>query len=221
MKKFLPFEAFKKSYNKLKDEEKHEVFYYSLFDISDIAQYEETEIKNERKRIEKEIMENVPKVFKSGKFKKESREDFIRRNVYTDRLCKYIIAVELEKKGIRLRIPKSSEKFDLLLNNGIVIEIKRIVGGTAFGDYIIKDIEEKYKNNENRLLLILIFPQFGGENFERVSRLIEIYYITEKYLSERLKGKTKVVCQYITKKQTEEYSLWRLIERLEENIKSF
>jgi hypothetical protein len=220
MKKFLPFEAFKKSYNKLKDEEEHGVFYYSLFDISDIAQYEETGIKNERKRIEKEIMEKIPKVFKTGKLKKEKKEDFIRRNVYTDRLCKYIIAVELEKKGHKINIPKTPEKFDLLVDNNIIIEIKRIVGGTAFVKYI-EDIEEKYKNNENKLLLILIFPQFGEENFERVSRLIEIYYITEKYLSERLKGKTKVVCQYITKKQTKEYSLWRLIERLEENIKSF
>jgi hypothetical protein len=82
----------------------------------------------------------------------------------------------------------------------------------------ILKIVEKFKNSSNKLLILFIFPQVGNENATRLSQLIEINYIIEEYLKEKL-GRVKVICQYITKECKGDYNLNSLIERLKSNIK--
>jgi hypothetical protein len=216
--RFLSFNRFKEEYKDIEDENiKHELFYLSLFDIS-FQDLEKSDIMRRIwKDVEKKVKERIPHFFKKGIFKKMSVDDFIQKNVYNDRLCKFIIAFELEKQGVKCGFSKSD---DLVINKNrnIIIEIKRVVTGTQLDNYI-KEIEKKYENSESKILALLLFPQFGDENYERVSRLTEIYYIIESYLMNRLKN-VKVLCQYITEIRIEEYSISKLIERTVNIIKS-
>jgi hypothetical protein len=65
---------------------------------------------------------------------------------------------------------------------------------------------------------LLIFPQIGEEDVERISKLTEIYYVIEKLLSFKIE-KVKVICQYITREELENYNLSNLIERIVKVIK--
>jgi hypothetical protein len=170
----------------------------------------------EFRKIEKEIIEEIRFVF-NPLFKKkkiENLEEFMKRNVYADILCRLIIKKELEKRRANAYL---LENIDLKVSE-ITIEIKRIISGSNFLEYI-EDTVEKYINKNEKIIVLLIFPQFENENYERISQLIEIYYIVEEYLKLKLQSKNiRVLFQYITKKATKNYSLFKLIERLTEAI---
>jgi hypothetical protein len=170
----------------------------------------------EFREIEKDVIEEIRFVF-NPLFKKkkiENLEEFMKKNVYADRLCRLIIKKELGKKRVNAYL---LENMDLKASE-ITIEIKRIISGSNFLEYI-EDIVEKYTNKNEKVIVLLIFPQFENENYERISQLIEIYYIVEEYLKLKLQNNNiKVLCQYITKKTTKNYSLFKLIERLVEVI---
>jgi hypothetical protein len=209
----LSFEEFEKYYDKIKnDEDKHELFYCSLFDITSIDERQVGRRMKEFREIEKDVIEEIRFVF-NPLFKKkkiENFEEFMKKNVYADRLCRLIIKKELEKKGVNTHL---LENMDLKAS-----EIKRIISGSNFLEYI-EDIVEKYINKNEKIIVLLIFPQFEKENYERISQLIEIYYIVEEYLKLKIQNDNiRVLCQYITKKHTKNYSLFKLIERLTEVI---
>jgi len=213
----LSFEEFEKYYDKIKsDENKHELFYCSLFDITSIDEREVGRRMKEFREIEREVIEEIRFVF-NPLFKKkkiENFEEFMKKNVYADRLCRLIIKKELEKRRVNAYL---LENMDLKASE-ITIEIKRIISGSNFLEYI-EDIVEKYLAKNEKIIVLLIFHQFENENYERISQLIEIHYIVEEYLKLKLQNENiKVLCQYITKKATKNYSLFKLIERLIEVI---
>lgn len=215
--RFLSFERFKKEYKKIKSEvDRHEIFYLSLFDISFQDVEKSSEMRRIWKWIKEKIRDRIVHHFKKGIFRKVNVDDFIQRNIYNDRLCKFIIAIELEKEGLRCRFSKSE---DLIVdgNKNLVIEIKRVVTGTQLVGYI-KEIEKKYADSDKKVLILLLFPQFGSENVERIAKLTEIYYIVESYLEMRLKN-VKVLCQYVAESKVEKYSLSKLVKRIKESIK--
>jgi len=138
---------------------------------------------------------------------------FVRRNVYSDRLCRFLIAIELKKKGVEFRM---TEEGDIEVSESI-IEIKRIVAGAQLSKYV-EEIVKKYEERSKNLVLLLIFPQIGEEDVERISKLTEIYYVVEKFLSFKIE-KVKVICQYIAREEIENYNLLTLIERIVKVIK--
>ncbi|MDT7858789.1 MAG: hypothetical protein RQ930_01945 [Candidatus Aenigmarchaeota archaeon] len=213
----LSFEEFEKYYDKIKnDENKHELFYCSLFDITSIDERQVGRRMKEFREIEKDVIEKIRFVF-NPLFKKkkiENFEEFMKKNVYADRLCRLIIKKELEKKRLNAYLLENMD----LKTSEITIEIKRIISGSNFLEYV-EDIVEKYTNKNEKIIVLLIFPQFENENYERISQLIEIYYIVEEYLKLKIQNDNiRVLCQYITKKCTKNYSLFKLIERLTEVI---
>jgi len=216
MSKKFTSEDFLKFYKKLEDEDKrHKIFYYSLFDGSSWEELSKKDVslKKEFRELEKEIKEHIIDTLPSKIKKKINKEDFIKRYVYTDWLCKQILSFELRKKGIDCRV----EEDIIIPTKNITIEIKRPVSGSQMKK-IVEEIVEKFKNSSNKFLILFIFPQVGNENPARLSQLIEINYIVEDYLKVKL-GKLKVICQYITKEYKEGYNLDYLLERLKKDIK--
>jgi hypothetical protein len=190
----LSFQKFKEIYKEIEEKDKHEIFYYSLFDISSFIFIEKmSKLGRELSEIDRKINEEIPKLFLKRGIKRTDKLAFVRRNVYSDRLCRFLIAIELKKKGIECCI---SEEGDIEVNESIV-EIKRIVAGTQLARYV-EEIVKKYEGSNKSLVLLLIFPQIGEEDVERISKLTEIYYVVEKFLSFKIE-KVKVICQYIAR----------------------
>jgi hypothetical protein len=79
----------------------------------------------------------------------------MKKNVYADRLCRLIIKKELEKRRVNVYL---LENMDLKASE-ITIEIKRIISGSNFLEYI-EDTVEKYINKNEKIIVLLIFPQF-------------------------------------------------------------
>jgi len=216
MNKKFTSEDFIAFYKKLEDrDKKHKIFYYSLFDGSSLGELskKDTCLKKEFKELEKGIKEYIIDILPPKIKRKINKEDFIKRYVYTDWLCKQILTFELRKESINCRV---EEDISIPTKN-ITIEIKRPVSGSQMKT-IVEEIVEKFKNSSNKFLILFIFPQVGNENATRLSQLIEINYIVEDYLKGKL-GKLKVICQYITKDCKEGYNLNSLLERLKSNIK--
>jgi len=210
----LSFQKFKEIYKEIEERDKHKIFYYSLFDISSFIFVEKmSKLGKELSEIDRKINEEIPKLFLKRGIKRSDKLAFVRRNVYSDRLCRFLIAVELKKKGIKCRI---SEEWDIEVNESIV-EIKRIVAGAQLSKYV-EEIVKKYEGSNKNLVLLLIFPQIGEEDVERISKLTEIYYVIEKFLSFKIE-RVKVICQYITREELENYNLSNLIERIVKVIK--
>ena len=167
----------------------------------------------ELSEIDRKINEEIPRLFLKRGIKKTDKLAFVRRNVYSDRLCRLLIAIELKKKGVECRM---TEEGDIEVNKSIV-EIKRIVAGAQLSKYV-EEIMKKYEGSNKNLVLLLIFPQIGEEDVERISKLTEIYYVIEKFLSFKIE-KVKVICQYIAREEIENYNLSNLIERIVKVIK--
>jgi hypothetical protein len=210
----LSFQKFKEIYKQIEERGKHKIFYYSLFDISSFIFIEKmSKLGKELSEIDRKINEEIPNLFLKRGIKRTDKLAFVRRNVYSDRLCRFLIAIELKNKGIECRI---SEEGDIEVNKSIV-EIKRIVAGTQLSKYV-EEIMKKYEGSNKNLVLLLIFPRIGEEDVERMSKLIEIYYVVEKFLSLKIE-KVKVICQYIAREEIENYNLSNLIERIVKVIK--
>jgi hypothetical protein len=210
----LSFQKFKEIYKEIEEKDKHKIFYYSLFDISSFIFIEKrSKLGRELSEIDRKINEEIPKIILKRGIKRTDKLAFVRRNVYSDRLCRFLIAIELKKKGIVCRI---SEDGDIEVNESI-IEIKRILAGAQLTRYV-EEIMKKYEGDNKNLVLLLIFPQIGEEDAERISKLTEIYYVIEKFLKFKIE-KVKVICQYITREEIENYNLSNLIERIVKVIK--
>ena len=210
----LSFQRFKEIYKEIEEKDKHKIFYYSLFDISSFIFIEKmSRLGRELSEIDRKINEEIPKLFLKRGIKRTDKLAFVRRNVYSDRLCRFLIAIELKKKGVECSI---SEEGDIEVNKSIV-EIKRIVAGAQLSKYV-EEIVKKYEGSNKNLVLLLIFPQIGEEDVERISKLTEIYYVVEKFLSFKIE-RVKVICQYITREELENYNLSNLIERIVKVIK--
>jgi len=210
----LSFQKFKEIYKEIEEKDKHKIFYYSLFDISSFIFIEKmSRLGRELSEIDRKINEEIPKLFLKRGIKRTDKLAFVRRNVYSDRLCRFLIAIELKKKGVECSI---SEEGDIEVNKSIV-EIKRIVAGAQLSKYV-EEIVKKYEGSNKNLVLLLIFPQIGEEDVERISKLTEIYYVIEKFLSFKIE-RVKVICQYITREELENYNLSNLIERIVKVIK--
>jgi hypothetical protein len=210
----LSFQNFKEIYKEIEEKDKHKIFYYSLFDISSFIFIEKmSKLGRELSEIDRKINEEIPRLFLKRGIKKTDKLAFVRRNVYSDRLCRLLIAIELEKKGVECRM---TEEGDIEVNKSIV-EIKRIVAGAQLSKYV-EEIMKKYEGSNKNLVLLLIFPQIGEEDVERISKLTEIYYVIEKFLSFKIE-KVKVICQYIAREEIENYNLSNLIERIVKVIK--
>jgi len=210
----LSFQKFKEIYKEIEEREKHKIFYYSLFDISSFIFIEKmSRLGRELSEIDRKINEEIPKLFLKRGIKRTDKLAFVRRNVYSDRLCRFLIAIELKKKGVECSI---SEEGDIEVNKSIV-EIKRIVAGAQLSKYV-EEIVKMYEGSNKNLVLLLIFPQIGEEDVERISKLTEIYYVIEKFLSFKIE-RVKVICQYITREELENYNLSNLIERIVKVIK--
>lgn len=210
----LSFQKFKEIYKEIEEKDKHKIFYYSLFDISSFIFIEKrSKLGRELSEIDRKINKEIPRLFLKRGIKRTDKLAFVRRNVYSDRLCRFLIAIELKKKGVECHI---SEEGDIEVNESIV-EIKRIVAGAQLSKYV-EEIMRKYEGSNKNLVLLLIFPQIGEEDVERISKLTEIYYVVEKLLSLKIE-KVKVICQYIAREEIENYNLSNLIERIVKVIK--
>ena len=112
----LSYNEFKDQiYMKLSEENKHELFYYSLFDpsgweelsLGKSANIEEfsRDIKLQVKSI---IRGRANREFFKKRFKgyykgdKDKLQYFLEGYIYSDKLCKFMIAAELEKRGLKL-----------------------------------------------------------------------------------------------------------------------
>jgi hypothetical protein len=210
----LSFQKFKEIYKNIEERDKHKIFYYSLFDISSFIFIEKrSKLGRELSEIDRKINEEIPRLILKRGAKRTDKLAFVRRNVYSDRLCRFIIAIELKKKGVECHI---IEEGDIEFSESI-IEIKRILAGAQLTRYV-EEIMKKYEGGNKNLVLLLIFPQIGEEDAERISKLTEIYYVIEKLLKFKIE-KVKVICQYITREERENYNLLTLIERIVKVIK--
>ncbi len=219
------------------EKDKHKLFYYSLFDPSS---WEEVFTKTMNiEKFMKELQENIYKTLKSvskefwkkylrGQYKNEPRKDyFFKECVYTDMLCKFLIACELEERKIAVQKSGVTRKElypDIICRKGqekVFIEIKRIISGNNFRN-VVKETIEKIKNNREaeKVIICLIFPSWKGDgNYQRMSQLIKGYYFVEDYIEKEISRKIKVICHYITKNYSPAFSFRSFISKLVDNIK--
>jgi hypothetical protein len=236
----------------LTPESKHILFYYSLFDPSG---WEEDFIKAiETKNFLKERKREILKIIKTADKTTEFRKKYIVGKPYSDgtqkvnflidrnsdRLCKFLIASELEKNGIRLSrkglLPKKTIYPDLIVEKvienrswekkafEISVEIKFLISCSNLSDRIENEIVPEIKEDEaNNILLVLLFPSWGKEDPKRINKLIQGFYFLEKYLSKETNKKVKVICQYIDKSYSKdsEHSFNYFIKRLVDIINSY
>mgnify|MGYP001626481405 CR=1 FL=1 len=216
MKKLsLSFEEFEKWFKNRSEKDKHTIFWCSLFDGSTFEELEkkENEIKIEFEDLKKIIKEKVigsfPKRIKRRI--KGDKEEFIRKFVYSDKLCKYALVSALKEKGI-----KCKANDDIYLLDKGVIEVKRLVSGSYLKEYIQRFLE-KIKEEKKKYLILLLFPQIGEEIKFRVSQLIEVCYSLEDFLREKDEN-VKLLCYYVSKDYDEAYGLENLVKKI---IKAF
>jgi hypothetical protein len=232
MKSKISVQSFEEVYKKIKQKQPHNLntlFYYSLFDPSS---YESDGLLlgksfpplEMRKEIEKNVISIIKendKKFWKNRIKGRKKEKFLRSFVYSDKLCKYIIYCKLKENGIECKV---SDIVDILIDNTI-IEIKRLTSGAQLRS-TLNNIITKYNNEKylkSNFFLVLLFPEFKGENPDRTSQLIEIYYWLEDYLKIILKNENriiKVLCYYITKEGLSPYNLDSFIERMCNDIQN-
>ena len=222
--KFVNYHDFKKEiFDTFKNDNKvlHTFFYYSLFDPSG---WEERIKFLDFKKLQKEIKENVlvrirkqnTKFYKTyiarfGKTKDEREEKFIKRFVYSDRLCRFLMASWLKDNKFRVILGYLSKKEkppDIVIKRkrdgkAIVIETKRFVSCSNLKERIEAEIIGKKFKHDN-ILVIFFFPEIEGDNRERVYSLIKGYYIYEDYLKSKMKKNVKMYIFYVSKKYLED-----------------
>ncbi len=162
--------------------------------------------------------------------KKYQQKSFFENFVYTDKLTKFLIASEIEKRDDfniqrNLLFRKKPIYPDLIVRHKdetIRVEIKRFISCSELRRRFKDEIIHNLKPNENTIILF-IFPQVRNENAYRIFKIIKGFYILEDYLKELGFKHAKMLCQYIEKdyKKDSEFSFYKFMESLATNIFKF
>lgn len=168
------FEHFEKLWKKANDEQKSNLFYFSLFDFKSFEEEARIKIINYIRNVEKELKDLI-KVLDKHFFNKIERDGFI-KVVSNDKFLRYIILYELKSKKIRIKW-KNRGFPDLLIEEDIEFEIKRLTSTKNLEEYL-ENIDSK---RCEKLFLLLLFPQIDEEdNLDRLKELTNGYYFIKK-----------------------------------------
>lgn len=213
-------------FDKLSPGQKHELFYFSLFDPSSWEEWGGLERYPKLKgELDKRVVDLVtrvnPKFFKKHAKSDVRRTKFLRTFVYTGDLCRFMLVAALNEKKILTRIRKFPDLVVVVKGEEIAgVEIKRLLSCANLEEHIYDEIVKPLKGGvwkkDNRLLFL--FPQLGEENPDRIQQIIKGFYLLEDYISEKARVETKLLCKYVEKAHHEgsQYSFGGLIDDLSE-----
>lgn len=213
-------------FNRLSPGQKHELFYFSLFDPSSWEEWGGLErypkLKGELDKRVVDLAKRVnPKFYKKHARSDVRRTKFLRTFVYTGDLCRCMLAAALNEKKIMTRIRKFPDLVVVVKGEEKAgVEIKRLVSCANLKEHIYDEIVEPLKGGvwkkDNKLLFL--FPQLGEEDPSRIQQIIKGFYLLEDYISERAGVETRLLCRYVEKEHHEgsRYSFGGLIDNLSE-----
>jgi len=213
-------------FNRLSPSQKHELFYFSLFDPSS---WEEGVRYPILKEFKEELDERVVDLAKrvNPKFYRKITKSGVRKTkflitfIYTGDLCCFMLAAALNEKKIVARTRKFGFPDLVVMVRGeekAGVEIKRLISCASLkgriDDEIVKPLNDGVWEKDNKLLFL--FPQLGDEDPSRIQQIIKGYYFLEDYINERTGVETRLLCKYVEKKHHEssQYSFDGLIDKL-------
>jgi len=213
-------------FNKLSPDQKHELFYFSLFDPSSWEEWERyPELKEFQKELDGKVVNLVkgvnPKFYKKHAKSEVRKTKFLRTFVYTGDVCCFMLAAALNEKKIVTRIERSGFPDLVVAIKGeekAGVEIKRLISCANLKEHIDDEIVKPLKGGvwkkDNKLLFL--FPQLGEEEPSRIQQIIKGFYILEDYISGKAGVGTRLLCRYVEKKYHEgsQYSFDGLIDNL-------
>ena len=229
---FITFQ--KEVFNKLSDKEKSVLFFWSLLDPSSWEETEETDHLPNPLRGRRRVL-NILKN-KSLTFKKSIKKykDFDKKFIWNEFLTNYLLTAQLQKeikkeklKGLLYKNLRQTTFPDLKLRKEleiIPIEIKGMIACSNLKDRLKDEVIENIKKNKKgdekykTFLLILLFPLCLKENYFRINQLVEGYYVYEELVNLHTKIKCNVLCQCISEKYNDKYSLSYLSKRIRKVI---
>ncbi len=223
-----PYNKFKEEiFDKISDNEKSILFYWSLFDPSSWEEGTTPKFIPESKRGKRRVFKILKE--RSRLYKKiiEEDENFDKKFIWSELLTNYLLTAEIEKKsnevGIKNKIKKPTKNTifpDLMIlkPHKIPIEIKGLVSCSELknriNDEVIKNINKNKEEKYNFFLLLLVFPFCLQEDFVRIKKIIGGYYVYEDIIKNKTKITCKVLCQCVSENYKKEYSIHRLTERV-------
>lgn len=237
MPKRIPsFPLFKKEiFDKINEEEKNVLFYWSLIDASTWEDYPSPSYYPDFLRGKRRVLS----LLKRSNFIKKNyftsglnKEKFYKNFVQSEFLTNYLLAAQIERK-IKAKIKGEIDKVnlgkadfpDVRIKNtkaGIVnIEIKGILSAGSLKNRVTDEIIPKikgYKKKYRNLLLLLLFLVCPSENSDRVQQLIGGYYLYEELMKDAMRetkeARCKALCQCFPEKYLKKYSLEKLTEKI-------
>jgi len=85
--------------------------------------------------------------------------------------------------------------------NKIHVEIKCLLSCSDLEKRIRNEIIDKVKKTNEKTLVVMIFPEWKGDNLVRINQLIEGYYILEDYINKEIgKNNISLLCKLIGQK---------------------
>ena len=215
-------------FNKLSPSQKHEIFYYSLFDPSSWEEWEREDRERYPKfqeEVDKKVVDMVkgvtPRFYRKHAKSERRRMKFLRTFVYGGDLCCFLLAAALNEKKITTRISKSGFPDLVVATKGeekVGVEVKRLLSCANIREHICDEIVEPLKGGvwKKNIKLLFLFPQFGKENPSRIQQIIKGFYVLEDYMSEKAGVETKLLSKYVEKEHHEDsrYSFSGLIDDL-------
>ena len=229
-------------FNPLQPNERHELFYCSLFDPSSWEELEKRRLglRDFQRWLGERVIELIKrknqKFFrkyvepKGRKNKEERKEYFLASLVYSEDLCNFMVASALRGKGVNIPFKTIGKRGfpDLVINvRGVpkaVIEIKRLIGCSNLKERIDNEVITELKRGKiNKLFLLLIFPTLRGDDPYRVHQIISGCYVFEDYIQSKTRKqmRIRVLCKCVEGEYHKDsrYSFESLIETLVENLK--
>jgi len=229
-------------YTPLPPNERHELFYYSLFDPSSWEDLEGRilRLRDFQQWVGEGVIELIKRrnqIFfrkyiepKGRKNREERKEHFLASLVHSEDLCNFMIASALREKRIDIPFKTIGKRSfpDLTINvRGVPkasIEIKRLVGCSNLKERIDDEVITALKRGKiNKLFLLLVFPVLRGDNPYRIHQIIGGYYVFEEYIQSKTRKqmRIKVLCKCIEGEyhRDSRHSFESLIETLVENLK--
>jgi len=226
------YSTFKKEvFDKLSEKERNVLFFWSLFEPSSWEEGEAPDFTPNFLRGRKRVLRILKR--KSSAYRKYIKKDkkFDKKFIWNELLTNYLLTAQLEddikKNKLRGILYKNLRKIifpDLLLKKGlekIPIEIKGLVACSSLKervkDEVIKNIE---KNNRqkgkkfNKFLLLFLFPLCLKDNHFRINQLVEGYYVYEDLINYKTRIKNNVLCQCISEKYEQQFSMNCLSKRI-------
>jgi len=212
----------KKTLNKL--------FYYSLFDSRSFEEDEDffpalmvrdyrEKIRNLLKKIFTKKQPEIYNFLDSRYF-----DEFESKVIANDTLSRIILSKQLSFLKIKTTL-KKSDNFDLKTENGVNIELKRIVLWTNYSQYL-NNFLNKINKNENFLYVVTCTHPFAIKriisNFKEIrvfnkyiEKIIKSHYIVEKLIK---RENIKFIIEHITPEGKNEYNLESLCNKIKRKL---